>query len=449
MDVNQDRLDQFGCFTHSGNGEQSGQCAKIDFQKGSELAYPMKGMDLCSDLEIIDECLMNDMIAVAKKASEAVGVYIRVDFFLGADKKVYVQEFSTNHMNGLRHCSAIKHENGCIDPCFQGEMWKDAAGNSTYGGTPTNIPPPLKEWLALESNAKKCAAVVGAKVESPLATTCSGSPGLGRGSSSTPVATPSPVAPTNAVTSAPVLSPVDPPATVMCPPEGSPLDIQDGGKISIGISNKTNLCTLVEITSKGYLKPVGRSYDGNEWEASSGEYSATEFDCDSTSCKVDLPAPKSGARYQLTSMPSTTYTAADETARFLEQATFGVTSSDIEVLTKSPDRRSLEQGSLQQAFARWIKEQQTVVPLTSHREYYRHRVNARFEVAMETGAVTHPCQQNTRYRRFAFSAKDAEKVLTITTKGAQKMLLLDGFVRTVVNSPVVSLNGEVAFEDGR
>jgi hypothetical protein len=151
MDANQTRLDQYGCFTTAGKEEKDGQCTVIDFQTGSKKAHPMKGMDLCSALPVIGECVMNDMIALATKASEAIGVYVRVDMFVGPNNEIYVQEFSTNHMSGFRHCSAIKDENNCIDPCFQGRMWKNT-GSSTFGGTETDILPELHRWLNLTSD---------------------------------------------------------------------------------------------------------------------------------------------------------------------------------------------------------------------------------------------------------------------------------------------------------
>lgn len=95
MDVNQNRLDDNGCFTAGPSAEKAGKCTFIDFEVGAKKAFPMKGMNTCSDLKI-DDCVMQEMIAQAKRAAEAVGVYIRVDFFLGSDKKAYVQEFSTN-----------------------------------------------------------------------------------------------------------------------------------------------------------------------------------------------------------------------------------------------------------------------------------------------------------------------------------------------------------------
>lgn len=225
-----------------------------------------------------------------------------------------------------------------------------------------------------------------------------------------------------------------------CPPTEASIDLFTSGAVSITISSETKLCTLIEVTPAGYLKPVGRSYDANNWEPSAGYYSTLKFECFNGSCSVNLPDLSGSARYQLTSFDAPTYSSKDIIARFLEQTTFGPTKAEI---------LSFDTNNLPLSFAKWIENQQTVVPLTSHREYYRRRTNARFEVATSVGAVTHPCQKNTRYRRFAFSVKDAEKILTIATMGTQKLLSVDGFVRTMVDGPVVSLDGAVTLTDGK
>ena len=198
------------------------------------------------------------------------------------------------------------------------------------------------------------------------------------------------------------VSPVSAPSFA-CPSEAGSIDIFTDGVVEISNSNGNMLCTLIEITPDGYLKPVGRSYDALDWESSAGDFAVIDFECFSGPCTVDLPILHTGARYQLTSFDTPPYSASDETARFLEQATFGPTLADI---------ASFDTSNLQLSFANWIKAHQTTVPLTSHREYFRRRLNARFEVATPLGAVTHPsCQKGTRYRRFAFSAKDLDKIL--------------------------------------
>jgi hypothetical protein len=80
-------------------------------------------------------------------------------------------------MNGLRHCtSAIKNDDGCIDRCFQGVLWREALGAAatTFGGPQTAIPDALRQWLTLKDNTSKCTDIVniGPSAEPPLDTTC-------------------------------------------------------------------------------------------------------------------------------------------------------------------------------------------------------------------------------------------------------------------------------------
>jgi hypothetical protein len=88
--------------------------------------------------------------------------------------------------------------------------------------------------------------------------------------------------------------------------------------------------------------------------------------------------------------------------------------------------------------------------MTSHRQFYRERLNARQEVATPQGAVTHPCQAGARYRRFAFSMKDTwNKKVEIVSSGTKRIVKVDGFIRTVVDGPVHwDRDMAVTFEDG-
>mmetsp|Transcript_3881 Transcript_3881/g.6489 ORF Transcript_3881/g.6489 Transcript_3881/m.6489 type:complete len:2423 (+) Transcript_3881:72-7340(+) len=425
MDSDQNRLDQFGCFVSGGVEDTAKECTSIDFQTGQKFAYPMKGMALCSDLPRINDCTMMEMISIAKKASEAIGVYVRVDMFLSDTGEIYLQEFTTNHMNGLRHCSAIMRDDGCLDPCFQGAMWDQAGGNATFGGAPAPIPDALAGWLALQDDAKKCEDVSQTDIKLSPAFTC-----LSR--------------------SSPVVAPVTT-SNFTCPDGNEYLNITVGGTVELRIADELKSCTLVEVNAEGYLKPVGRSYSSLPWENVQGDYSTLDYRCEQESCLVDLPLLAAGSLYQLKSFDQPVYTADDLIARFFEQTTFGPTQTDIASFNNSTRRRLLAGGAnstLELAFASWVKDHQTSVPMTSHREFYRKRVNARYEFATRLGAVTHPCQENTRYRKFAFSHKDFKKILTIGTNGTKKHLSLDGFVRTIVDGPIVSIDGTVTFEDG-
>mmetsp|Transcript_18660 Transcript_18660/g.28348 ORF Transcript_18660/g.28348 Transcript_18660/m.28348 type:complete len:822 (+) Transcript_18660:94-2559(+) len=140
IDAEWNRLDQHGCFTPSSEGEKAESgCTAIDFNTGKDKAHPMKGLDICGPIEKPDDCIIQDIIDVAKKIGRLVGAYVRVDLFISSNGEVIVQEYSTNHMNGLRHCSA-KVDGGCINSCFLGQMWKAAGGHATYGGPATSIP---------------------------------------------------------------------------------------------------------------------------------------------------------------------------------------------------------------------------------------------------------------------------------------------------------------------
>jgi hypothetical protein len=200
---------------------------------------------------------------------------------------------------------------------------------------------------------------------------------------------------------------------------------------------------LHQITSNGAnFKPVGRTYAGNAWEASSGDFSTLAWSCTIAHCTVDLPILLSGSKYRVTSFsPPEIFRddGRDEVARFLEQATFGITQSDVSYF---------DTNNLLRSIGEWIKEQQDVVPITSHRAFFRKRSNARMETATRNGPVTHPCQKDATYRRFAFSMKDSDKYLEIKTVGSKKILRMDGFVRTVVEGEITGWPN-IVWTDGR
>jgi hypothetical protein len=229
-----------------------------------------------------------------------------------------------------------------------------------------------------------------------------------------------------------------------CPSGEESIDFSTTGAVAFSNSNSNRLCTLVLISPDGTnLKPVGRSYDGYAWEASAGEFSRLAWSCSGSSCVANLPDLPAGSVYQLTSFdaPQQFQGSIDKIARFLEQTTFGPTRAAL---------KSFDTTNLPNAFANWVRDQQTTVPVSSHRAFFRRHLNARMEFATPQGAVTHPCQAGTRYRRFAFSAKDDQKYLDITTVGTKKILSVDGFVRTVVEGSITSIwDTTVVYQDGR
>ena len=157
VDNNWNRLDQFGCFEPGGVGlVESNGCTAIDFITGKRRAGPVKkDLYICDEESLpddLDECLKQEMLDLALDAGNRIGVYIRVDMFI-AGGKVFVQEYTTNHMNGLRHCAAkFNPLTGCVDSCFMGRAWNDAG--APYGGAPTTVPDALSGFYGLSPQAQ-------------------------------------------------------------------------------------------------------------------------------------------------------------------------------------------------------------------------------------------------------------------------------------------------------
>lgn len=146
VDESWNRLDQFGCFEPGGyEFADSDGCTSIDFTTGQRKAGPVKkDLYVCEEVETIDPCLLEEMKDLALSLGSAIGVYMRIDMFV-VNNRAYVQEYTTNHMNGLRHCAA-KKDGDCIDSCFMGKMWNAAGG--PYGGSKTDVPALLEGFQA-------------------------------------------------------------------------------------------------------------------------------------------------------------------------------------------------------------------------------------------------------------------------------------------------------------
>jgi hypothetical protein len=231
-----------------------------------------------------------------------------------------------------------------------------------------------------------------------------------------------------------------------CPDNAGWVSFVGDGSLRFYNSKRNQVCTLVQISpDKQSFKPIGRSYAGYEWEAASGEFSYLKWICDGVSCAVDLPTLSAGSIYRLATLDTSNTAESgsmNEIARFLEQSTFGSTIEDIRSLFGS--------ANLLPIFAQWILQQQNDVSITSHREFFRQRLNARMETASYNAAVSHPCQIGTRYRRYAFSSKDNYKYLEIESVGSKKILRIDGFVRTVVKGPIFNTGDpSKVWPDGR
>jgi hypothetical protein len=178
VDADWNRLDAYGCFEPAGNSMQvnvdktNSSCAAIDFSTGRRKAGPVKkDMYICQTVGKPSACIIKDMIAAAEKLGSAIGVYMRVDMFVSGND-VFVQEYSANPMNGLRHCAA-KMDGACVDSCFLGRAWK--AAGVPYGGKLTTMPTELNGFGDLTPKAQCDLAMNAAKTATvALQTTCSG-----------------------------------------------------------------------------------------------------------------------------------------------------------------------------------------------------------------------------------------------------------------------------------
>lgn len=211
-----------------------------------------------------------------------------------------------------------------------------------------------------------------------------------------------------------------PPRTLNCPSDLSdaidcPADATTSSlqiNAAVRLRRSKDLCILFN----GFGEPIARSYDGHEWEAYfNTAVPQASVSCDCSSCIVQVMQP---GDYQLIAQAHS-LTSVDETARFLEQATFGPRPSDLQSFTTPQE---------------WILEQ-FELPMTSHRAIYRQHWNHRFPHSSYQGLVTHPCEYGTRYRQAAFSDKDWKKYITIRTlSDSRKELSIDGHVRTVIEA---------------
>ena len=174
VDTNWNRLDKFGCFEPSGMElmDKAGSCNVIDFASGKRRAGPVKkDLPICGEISKVPNCILQDMMNIALGLGARIGVAIRIDMFV-AKNKVYVQEYSANPMNGLRHCAARVTEDGCIDSCYLGRMW-DASGGP-YGGKKTNVPTELLGFASLTPR-QQCDLLSGVvDYSSNYSSTCTG-----------------------------------------------------------------------------------------------------------------------------------------------------------------------------------------------------------------------------------------------------------------------------------
>ena len=269
----------------------------------------------------------------------------------------------------------------------------------------------------------------------------------------TPTFTPTEYTPD--VTNSPTTHPTSLPTVTSitsCPDAETASIIVSAGPIMLAKSDLLCILTKAVQQSDGTLSniaPVARSYDGRAWEPSAGDFAErllhnTEFGDYNTGTQLNLPELSAGEKYYLTSY-SYDIDEESEVARLLESATFG---------TRAEDLLSWNKGiATADAASQWIQEQINK-PMTSHRDFFRRRVNPRFPNPRSIGRSDHPCNSLTRWRAFTFSNKDGDLwwhrqslIASFKEGDVHVTIKLNGHLRTVVPpGSIVFDNQDYMFE---
>ena len=171
-----ERLDQYGCFEPGFPAQPDGACYFVDCDEGRNNIGQIKGFDICrGPLPPIPTCIWDDMMTAARALGNTIGVYMRIDMFVSAEGLVYIQEYTSNHNGGLRHCTARQDPSGCIDSCFMGECWKENGekpnGSLVFGGPRTAEPVILADW-STRTSMVQCNIATGQSPPSPPISSC-------------------------------------------------------------------------------------------------------------------------------------------------------------------------------------------------------------------------------------------------------------------------------------
>lgn len=200
---------------------------------------------------------------------------------------------------------------------------------------------------------------------------------------------------------------------------------------------------LAKRNSETEYIPVSRSYDGNDWEASPGLHEGLTVVCvddnSSRKCQLEIEKTATDTFFLAKYVQDNNISARDKAARFLEMTTFGTTVTDLD---------SLDLDNLDQSMAQFVHEQITNTEISSHRKFYRERLNVRAVETYKHGTVgPHACDTHSRWRTNAFTSVDKQmsddrqtffmKVETKTVNLRKAYVLsFGGYPRTVQYDPL-------------
>ena len=256
-------------------------------------------------------------------------------------------------------------------------------------------------------------------------------------------------------TEPPTSSPTSRPTVVdvtFCPNQhDDPVKLSSG---PVMLEKSSALCVLTKAAANefgelAFIAPVALSYDNGDWEIAAGDY-ATEllqgetFGSYNIGSHITLPDLPNGESYYLTSY-SHSVSDVDKYARLLEAGTFGTTKAELDVLSAG--------GSYTYEAAKdWVVNQFNT-PVTSHREFFRARVNQRLPHPARIARSDHPCSEGSRWRSYMFSQFDGDIDWHPHTFEARQSndgkyitIRLNNQIRGVVKKMVEPRNGDVVVQ---
>ena len=243
------------------------------------------------------------------------------------------------------------------------------------------------------------------------------------------------------------------------------LTIGDETSLTLGKSPSDTLCMLFRVTAIGAadlgsinsdsslsdfnIVPVARSYNSNNWDHLAGPYAQELLiscaDDPAVQCLLEIPvlANLKEGRFVLLPFQHSLSDSKSVVSRFFHQTTFGPTISMIKAWDYSKE--------VDTEFASWVENQmdQSSTPITSHREYFRKRVNGELNQNQEATSVDimtgrkrqifkarHPCEKGARWVKYSFTKDDENKKFKVTsnTDGMWLVEDEDGIARTLLTS---------------
>eukprot|EP00475_Leptophrys_vorax_P010663 TRINITY_DN1725_c0_g1_i1.p1 TRINITY_DN1725_c0_g1~~TRINITY_DN1725_c0_g1_i1.p1 ORF type:complete len:2015 (+),score=508.39 TRINITY_DN1725_c0_g1_i1:40-6084(+) len=204
----------------------------------------------------------------------------------------------------------------------------------------------------------------------------------------------------------------------------SPVSLPQGGYYSLQAAGTGQVFMLVRnaVGSGVYHgTPGARSYDGNNWEPVFPLL--INFTCSGSQCAVRIP--KDSVDYTIIPVTAPSRTDSELIADFLIQATFG---PNRQAINSFPSGTSFSDRAKQ-----WVANQ-VALPVTSHRAYYRQRVNPFFYLPGQknsAGVNRGPCEAGSRWQRAAFDFYDSGDQLSVVNG---TLLYVNNVFRTEVSS---------------